>query len=324
MSFDWRLLEILADGEFHSGEELGGSLDVSRAAIWKQLQKIEESLGVKFESIKGRGYRLIDGLELLSEEEIAKGLPESGFSLNIVRQIDSTNRLAAELAGERPARGLVVLAELQSAGRGRRGRQWVSPFGKNIYCSIVWVFDSGIAALEGLSLAVGVGVVRALRKSGIHGTGLKWPNDVLHEGRKLAGILLEMAGDVSGQCQVVIGIGINVVGMSSADAEGIGQPWTDANSVAGRCVSRNTLAAHLIAELLVLLRGFESRGFSQFYDEWAELDCTNGNRVTMHIGEQQIHGTAAGVDASGAFRMETDVGVQLFHGGEVSLRVDHS
>ncbi|MFT3929842.1 MAG: bifunctional biotin--[acetyl-CoA-carboxylase] ligase/biotin operon repressor BirA [Spongiibacteraceae bacterium] len=322
MSFDLRLIEILADGEFHSGEELGEMLAISRAAIWKQLQKIEEALSLKFESVKGRGYRLVGGLELLSPNRIAQSIPGSlPCSLRIVQQVDSTNRLAAELAAENAARGCVVLAEQQLAGRGRRGRKWVSPFARNLYCSLVWEFDSGIAALEGLSLAVGVAVARALRAVGIGDAALKWPNDVLHNERKLAGILLEMTGDISGRCQVVIGIGINVDMSKTVVADAIDQPWTDAITAAGKAVSRNELASILISEVLGLLVEFESVGFSRFMDEWKRLDYTFGKSVGVHVGDQVVIGTAAGVDAAGALGVDTEFGRQWFHGGEVSLRV---
>lgn len=322
MSFDLRLLEILADGEFHSGEELGESLEISRAAIWKQLQKIEETLSLKFESIKGRGYRLIGGLELLSQKRIVEGIPKSlPCALHIAQQIDSTNRLAAELAAKSVARGCVVLAEQQLAGRGRRGRKWVSPFARNIYCSLVWEFDSGIAALEGLSLAVGVAVVRALRAVGVDAAALKWPNDVLHNERKLAGILLEMTGDVSGRCQVVVGVGINVDMSNTAITDAIDQPWTDATTAAGKYVSRNELAANLITHILQLLVEFEAAGFSRFLDEWKMLDYTFGKSVSVHVGDQVVMGEAAGVDAAGALGVDTEFGRQWFHGGEVSLRV---
>ena len=322
MSFDWRLLERLADGDFHSGEELGELLGVTRAAVWKQLQKIEEALSLEFESVKGRGYRLVDGIELLDGAQISSGISDTlTYSLHIARQVDSTNRLAVELAREGMARGCVVLAEQQSAGRGRRGRHWVSPFARNIYCSIVWEFDSGVAALEGLSLAVGVGVVRALRACGVNDAVLKWPNDVLHNQRKLAGILLEMTGDVSGRCQVVIGVGINVAMANFKSLVSIDQPWTDANTAAGKSVSRNALASNLIMQLLLLLAEFETEGFARFHCDWAALDCMCGKPVTVCVGEQMLHGVAAGVDGSGALAVDTELGRQWFHGGEVSLRV---
>ncbi len=322
MSFDWRLLEILADGEFHSGEDLGVALGISRAAIWKQLQKLEDSLSVKIESVRGRGYCLVDPPELLNSERILSSIPRSiPYSLHILRQTNSTNTDAAHFAAQGLARGCVVLAEQQAAGRGRRGRKWVSPFARNIYCSLAWEFDAGAAALEGLSLAVGVAVVRALHLSGVEGVTLKWPNDAVHNERKLAGILLEMTGDVSGRCQVVVGVGINVSMSDWGGAEEIDQPWTDACTIAGRRVSRNELAANLIDALLRLLRDFEVSGFARFHEEWSALDCMRDKPVVVRMGDQVVLGTAAGVDASGALAVDTDTGRQWFYGGEVSLRL---
>lgn len=322
MSFDWRLLELLSDGDFHSGEEFGALLGVSRAAVWKQLQKMEEELAVQLESAKGRGYRLIGGLELLDEGQILRNIPNDlSYSLHLIRQTDSTNALAMDYARDGATRGCVVLAEQQLAGRGRRGRCWISPFARNIYCSVVWEFDSGAAALEGLSLAVGVGVIRALRELGVSDAFIKWPNDILHSQRKLAGILLEMAGDVSGCCQVVVGVGINVAMGNTDAAMAIDQPWTDVDTAAGRRISRNDLASALIVQLLRVLAEFESGGFGRFRSEWSEFDCTYRKAVTVHVGEQVLQGVAAGVDAGGALVVDTVSGRQLFHGGEVSLRV---
>lgn len=316
------ILATLADGAFHSGEELGAVLGVSRTAVWKQLQKLQETTGLQLESVKGRGYRLREGLELLDNSVIMAALPAPISpllnNLELLDHVDSTNRLALLRAQEGAARGHTIVAEQQSAGRGRRGRQWVSPFGRNIYCSVIWHFDGGAAALEGLSLAVGVAVARALNTMGVEGIGLKWPNDVVWHGRKLAGILLEMAGDASGRCQVIIGIGINV---AMAEANGIDQPWVDAQTAAGRPVSRNQLLAQLLAELLPLLVRFEDEGFACCREDWAALDSFAGQPVAVHLGEQVILGVAGGVNASGALLVDTPQGRQAFHGGEVSLRL---
>ena len=188
------LLRAIADGEFHSGEELARLLGVSRTAVWKQLQKIQAQTGLELESVKGRGYRLAQPLELLDSDRVLAGLAAPVRNLlaqfEVYEEIDSTNRLALLRALESGCRGHVIVAERQTAGRGRRGRQWISPFGRNIYCSTIWEFDGGAAALEGLSLAVGVAVASALTDVGVRGVGLKWPNDVVGGGRKLAGILL--------------------------------------------------------------------------------------------------------------------------------------
>jgi len=320
-----QLLDTLADGQFHSGEELGELLGVSRTAVWKQLQKLQELTDLSLESIKGRGYRLVGGLELLDAKRITAVLSPDAqpllSALNILDQVDSTNHLAMVEAQAGAGRGYTVTAEQQTAGRGRRGRAWVSPFGRNIYSSTVWEFDGGAAALEGLSLAVGVAAVKALRAVGLADAQLKWPNDVVWHGRKLAGILLEMTGDASGRCQVTVGVGINVAMTGSHSAESINQPWVDVQSAAGIAVSRNELLGRLLSELLPMLAQFEQAGFSRFRQQWLELDCMAGKAVTVHLGEEVVAGIAAGVDEGGALLVDTPSGRQSFRGGEVSLRL---
>jgi BirA family biotin operon repressor/biotin-[acetyl-CoA-carboxylase] ligase len=320
------LLHTIADGEFHSGEELARLLGVSRTAVWKQLQKIQLETGLPLESVKGRGYRLQQALELLDRDRVISEVGPLLAQLEVHEQIDSTNRLALQRAQEGCGRGHVVVAEQQTAGRGRRGRQWVSPFGRNIYCSAVWEFDGGAAALEGLSLAVGVAVAQALTAIGVRDVGLKWPNDVVWGGRKLAGILLEMVGDAAGRCQVVVGIGINVAMSVSAQTQQIDQPWVDVQTALGGAAapdsaSRNQLLAALLGQLLPTLQQFEREGFSALRAAWSALDSFNGRDVVVHLGERLVLGVAAGVSASGALLVDTDCGRQEFHGGEVSLRL---
>lgn len=317
-----QLLQLMSDGEFHSGEELGRVLAVSRAAIWKQLQKLE-ALGLPLESVRGRGYRLPGGLELLNRDEILAGLGPDVISsvaeLELFESIDSTNRQALARAATGNGHGYICTAEQQTAGRGRRGRRWTTPFAASVSLSVVWQFDGGAAALEGLSLAVGTAVVAALGEQGVSNARLKWPNDVLSDGRKLAGILLEMAGDPAGRCQVVIGIGVNVSLPQIATAD-IDQPWIDANSAAGRTVSRNRLLAAILNHLLPLLQEFERHGFAAFRQRWLELDAYAGRQITLHQGDEVITGTAVGVDATGALLVETPLGCRSFNGGEVTVR----
>jgi BirA family biotin operon repressor/biotin-[acetyl-CoA-carboxylase] ligase len=316
-----RVLHLLADGEIHSGEELGQALGVSRTAVWKQLQKLED-FGIRLQSVKGQGYRLEKGLELLREEGIRGYLsPKAGrllSKLDLAGSIDSTNTRALNEARAGAGSGLVCLAEHQTAGRGRRGRQWVSPYGRNIYLSLVWEFTTGAAAMEGLSLAVGVAIVRALRASGIEGVQLKWPNDILWQERKVAGVLLEMTGDPAGHCQVVIGIGINVA-MLESEAEGIDQQWVSLHSISSE-VSRNKLTADLLNELLPLLVDYQQQGFGPLREEWESLDCFGEREVEIRVGEQVTIGRVLGVNAAGALRLKTADGEQLIYGGEASLR----
>lgn len=319
------LLHTLADGEFHSGEELARLLGVSRTAVWKQLQKMQLQTGLALESVKGRGYRLAQPLELLDPARVGAGLVPAATpllsELEVLEQIDSTNRLALLRAQEGGRRGHVIVAEQQTAGRGRRGRPWVSPFGCNIYCSVLWEFDGGAAALEGLSLAVGVAVAEALVAIGVPDVGLKWPNDVVWSGRKLAGILLEMVGDAAGRCQVVVGIGLNVAMVGDTRAASIDQPWIDVFTARGAPVSRNQLLAALLSSLLPALQCFEREGFASARPAWLALDSFFGREVAVHLGDSVVIGVAAGVGEAGALLVDTPQGRQQFHGGEVSLRL---
>lgn len=324
MSLDLNLLKALSDGAIHSGGELGDLTGVSRAAIWKQLQKLQDLTGLEFESIKGRGYRLAGGIDLLDIAAIKASILPSVqpllSSIELHTQTDSTNRQALLRAQEGARNGHAILAEHQLAGRGRRGRTWVSPFASNLYLSVIWGFESGAGALEGLSLAVGVAIARALSAMGAAEVGLKWPNDVYWQGRKLGGILLEMVGDAAGHCQVVVGVGINV-NMPPQAEQDIDQPWCDLSSVCGQKVSRNRLAGEVLSQLLPVLTQFEREGFAAFRAEWAALDYIVGKPVVLHMGGRMLLGTAAGVGDTGALAIDTDGGRQWFHGGEVSLRL---
>jgi BirA family biotin operon repressor/biotin-[acetyl-CoA-carboxylase] ligase len=317
------LLPLLADGEFRSGQDLADALGVSRTAVWKQLKKLGE-LGLQIESVKGRGYRIPGGIELLDDAAIRSALqPEATgllSSLEILETVGSTNAEAMRRTEQVTATGLVCTAEQQTAGRGRRGRQWISPFARNIYLSLVWEFHQGVAALEGLSLAVGVAVARALATCGIGPVQLKWPNDVLFDGSKLGGILLEMTGDAAGACQVVVGVGLNV-SMPPASAAAIDQAWTDIETISGgEHPGRNALLAAMLNELLPLVAGFENRGFAHWRQDWQTLDAFSGANVVLNTGGAQVAGVARGVDERGALQLETTTGVQSVFGGEISMR----
>ncbi|MGA7800139.1 MAG: biotin--[acetyl-CoA-carboxylase] ligase, partial [Gammaproteobacteria bacterium] len=210
--------------------------------------------------------------------------------------------------------------ECQRAGRGRRGRSWVSPFASNIYLSLLWRFPSSPAALSGLSLAAGIGVLRALRELGLDDAGLKWPNDILCRGRKVAGVLLDMAGESGGPSHVVVGVGVNV-GMPSGAALCIDQPWTDLTRLAGGEVSRNRLAGRLIEHLLEVMAIFEHAGFEAFMDEWQRYDLVAGREVQLLLPDGVIFGKANGIDPSGALLVRTGGEARRFASGEVSLRM---
>lgn len=316
-----QLLRLLSDGKYHSGRELGESLAVSRTAVWKQLHKLDE-LGLVLESNRGRGYRLPGGLELLDAESIEREAEWPGLSVTVEPVVDSTNARLMAVAAQSD-NGALCLAEQQSAGRGRRGRPWVSPFGRNLYMSMLWQFDGGAGVLEGLSLAVGVCVAESLESMGFSGVSLKWPNDILVEGEKLAGVLLEMTGDPAGVCQVVIGVGVNL--SMPPDAAGkIDQPWVDLQQLAQRQglspVSRNQLAGKIAGALARMLSSFAVEGFGRWREPWLARAAFLGEAVNLHTVSQVRQGRFAGVNGSGALLLDTDHGQEAVYGGEVSVR----
>jgi BirA family biotin operon repressor/biotin-[acetyl-CoA-carboxylase] ligase len=318
MTLRHSLLSKLADGAFHSGDALGRELGVSRTAVWKALRDCE-ALGLGLHAVRGRGYRLSQPLELLDEEVIRRQLGDESrqqlAQLSLHEQIDSTN---SWLLGQDRIHAHAVLAEYQQAGRGRRGRDWVSPYAANVYLSLGWCFAGGPAALAGLSLATGVAVARALAGFGIKGVGLKWPNDLYLGDAKLGGILLELRGEQEGPCEAIAGIGLNVH-MPRSPAATIEQPWTDLAAHTD-ALSRNTLVARLLDELMTMFETFSEQGFLACHDDWQALDIFRGREVVLETPRSQVRGIARGVDSNGALLLENAAGMQRFHAGEVSLR----
>lgn len=316
-----RLLALLADGEFHSGEGLGEALGISRAAVWKHVAAISE-LGLEVERLPGQGYRLHRPLELLSETSISGLLADATRArlgeLRVIDSVDSTNALLMREYDASDDRVVACLAEQQTAGRGRRGRPWYSPFGANLYFSISWPFASLPPDFSALSLAMGVAARRALVSLGVD-VQLKWPNDLYARGRKLGGILLEMRGEPPGPCRVVAGIGINV-SMPEQAAEAVDQPWIDATTLLGEAPSRNALAAALLDCWVEGLATFECSGFSGFHREWRLADLLAGQEVVVVDAAQRWQGRARGVAGDGALEVETGGGVKRFVAGDASLR----
>jgi len=311
-------LNLLKDGRFHSGEALGATLGVSRSAVWKQLQHLESELNLTIHKVRGRGYQLAVPLNLLDAEAIA------GFELGlqwptfIQQSLDSTNAEGLRLAAAGQAAPFVVLAERQTAGRGRRGRQWVSPFAENLYYSLVLRVEGGMRQLEGLSLIVGLAVMRTLQAFGLSGVGLKWPNDVLVNGKKITGILLELVGDPADVCHVVLGIGINVNMQVNDD---IDQLWASMRSETGQPIDRNHLVAVLNQQLQHELARHARYGFAAFQEEWEQAHLWQGRLVSLVAGSTRIDGVARGVDGQGALRLEVDGVEKSYSGGELSLRL---
>lgn len=307
------LLKLLGDGKFHSGEELGAALQVSRSAVWKRLQNLEREYGVVVQSVRGRGYRLAEPLIPIDPQQV-----QAPWPVEVQFSVDSTNAEVMRRLDAGASTPFAIVAERQTAGRGRRGRAWVSPFGANLYCTLGISVRGGPKELEGLSLVVGLAVVRAIQSLGIGGVGLKWPNDILLDGRKLAGILLELTGDPADLCSVAIGIGINV-NMRAADA--IDQPWTSLRASSGVAVDRNQLLSALSQELERHLARHRVQGFAASQAEWESLHLWQGREVCLSTASKQIVGRALGIDEQGALRLEVDGVESRFSGGELSLRL---
>ena len=310
------LLKLLKDGRFHSGQALGAALGVSRSAVWKQLQHLESDLNLSIHKVRGRGYQLAAPLELLEQEQ----LDSSPWPVLIHHSLDSTNAEALRAIDSGAAAPFVVTAERQTAGRGRRGRKWVSPFAENIYYSLVLRMDGGMRQLEGLSLVVGLAVLSALRAVGLSDAGLKWPNDVLVGNKKIAGILLELVGDPADVCHVVLGIGINV---NMRLASEVDQAWTSVFLESGRLVNRNTLISRLNDSLLMYLKRHAAEGFTAIQTEWEQNHLWQGREVSLIAGVHQVDGTVMGIDQQGALRMSVNGEVKVYSGGELSLRLRH-
>jgi len=319
------IVQKLISGAFFSGEQLGSELGISRAAVAKHIKSLQE-LGLDIFSVSGRGYKLAHDISLFDEQAISAALPDYQNKLFVLPVIHSTNDfLKEQLANDGLVQGAVCMAEAQTAGRGRQGRKWVSPFGCSLYFSMYWEFTGGFQAISGLSLAVGLAVVRTLSALGANNVGLKWPNDVYWDGKKLAGILVDVEGNMHDQCQAIIGLGINIA--LPNNVESIDQPYVDLKTVLASCeqqeVDKNQLVINIIATLNTIMAQFELQGLAPFVDEWNALDVFQDKPVRLIHGEHEIAGLAKGIDPSGALRLQiTDESgnavIRSFFGGEVS------
>ncbi len=317
---DRQLLAKLGAGRL-SGDALARELGQTRAAIWKRIQGLRAA-GIEIDGRAGDGYQLQQHLDLLDAEAITTLLPPALKplldALEVAWTVGSTNtELLRCSAPERGAR--VLLAERQTGGRGRRGRAWASPLAAHVYLSVLRGFAGGLSRLGGLSLVAGVAVAEALRAHGVANVGLKWPNDIVVDGQKLGGLLVEGGGEFAGPARAVIGLGINVR-MPAAFATGITQPWTDLATLLGNDIERNAVVAWLLAALLPALEAFERDGLAPFLPRYAALDSLAGRTVRVDDGGVMHEGQALGLADDGALRVRIDGSERVFHAGEVSVR----
>ncbi|MGM3173493.1 bifunctional biotin--[acetyl-CoA-carboxylase] ligase/biotin operon repressor BirA [Dickeya lacustris] len=309
-----KIISILSDGEFYSGEYLGEIIGMSRAAINKHIQTIKE-WGVDVFTVTGKGYALAGPMQLL-DAEIIRSQVISGH-IAVLPVIDSTNQYLLDRL-DSLASGDACIAEYQQSGRGRRGRQWFSPFGSNLYLSLYWRLEQGPAAAVGVSLVIGIIMAEVLRNLGAQDVRVKWPNDLYLNDKKLAGILVELNGRTGDAAHLVIGAGINLK-MSSSGTAVINQEWINLQE-AGIDVDRNVLAVKLITELRHALTVYEQRGLSPFIPRWIELDNFYNRPVRLIVGSRDIKGIDKGIDSQGALLLEQDGEISSYIGGEISLR----
>lgn len=311
----YRLLARLSHDESVGGQRLAEELGLSRAAVWKQVEKLRKT-GLAIEADRGRGYRLARPVSLLDQEALGGEAAAHGLELEIHPELDSTNRFLSDLLADR-RHARVVIAEYQTGGRGRRGRQWWSPPAAGLCFSLGWRFECGMMRLGALSLVVGLAAASALRDACGLDISLKWPNDLIHGGRKLGGCLVEIGGHADGPCDAVIGIGINAHLPETFDP---GQPWTDLWRATGDG-RRDRLAMALFSALPPMLRQLEAHGFEGISPEWAKRDALAGQslRVTMPDGSTRA-GVAVGVSPRGGLYLEAGGVTEELVMGEVSIR----
>jgi BirA family biotin operon repressor/biotin-[acetyl-CoA-carboxylase] ligase len=311
------LLSILNDNTFHSGETLGVTLGISSAEISNHI-KVLTTLGLDILSVRGKGYCLYQRLMLLNTQKIREQLDSThSADVEVLNVIGSTNQYLKDKSID-VENGHTCLAEAQTAGRGRHGRKWVSPYAASLYLSMHWSFSGGYSVLGGLSLAIGVAIVDALNQCGVQGIQLKWPNDIYAQGKKLAGVLIEVEGQIGCNCKAIIGVGLNVA--LPKNVQIIDQPWIDLAQLTDPLINRNFLAGTLINELASSLTLFERDGLKPFISKWRALDIYANKAVKLIIGTQSITGINQGIDENGAILLETEQGVKAYHGGEISVR----
>lgn len=314
------LIELLSDGEIHSGESLAAQLGVSRTAVWKQIRRAMDE-GVEVATVRGRGYQLVSRVDLLDREVILQGLSpahQKQLALTVLDEVDSTNAEVIRQIGCGAAGMPVVIADCQTAGRGRRGRVWQSPRGENLYLSMGLTFHGGFGVLDGLSLVLGVAVANALEGLGVPRIGLKWPNDIFLPDGKLGGILVELQGELEeGVVQVIAGIGLNVH-MDRVD--GVDQPWSSLDRACPEVDwSRNRIGAAVIDAILDALPIFTDSGFRDFRAPWQKRDIFKGQPLQARGGD--LEGSGVGIDEAGNYQIQTANGIVPVRAGEISLRV---
>jgi BirA family transcriptional regulator, biotin operon repressor / biotin---[acetyl-CoA-carboxylase] ligase len=317
-----KLITILNDGHFHTGDEIGEKLNITRAAIWKSTEKLAD-YGIAIQSVKSKGYALSEPLLLLDSKKIKLTLSEKIINLidlEILETTPSTNEQLKNITKKSPF--TIVLSEQQTQGKGRLGRNWHSPFGQNIYFSCHYRFQKDVSKLAGLSLVVALATINALHKfQSKNRFAIKWPNDILVDAKKLAGILIEINAEAHGLADVIMGVGINC-NMLHIKPDHIDAPWTSLRQISGEFADRNELVAALITYVVDYIQKFEVSGLSPFITEWRKYDYLSGKTITVANGNaKELTGVATGIDKQGHLLLKLDNGnIQTFSSGDTTLR----
>jgi BirA family biotin operon repressor/biotin-[acetyl-CoA-carboxylase] ligase len=310
------LVKILNDQCLHSGHDLSLALNISRNAVWKHINQLMK-YGIEIEALQSMGYRLKTPLCLLSETEIVSRLRTPDLRFELLGSVASTNDFSKECQDNLPVQ--FRLAEHQTQGRGRFNRAWVAPFGANILLSCRFELPQDLSHCGGLSLCVGLAVVKALQEFGLEDLACKWPNDILYRQQKLAGILIELQGEAHGVTQAIIGVGCNV-NMSAQQLEGIGRPAVSLQEILGGVQDRNHIAALLMDNLNAYLKRFAQQGFADFQGEWYACDALRGQALSLHLGALMVQGVSMGIDPLGQLLLRLPSGeIKAFSAGEASL-----
>ncbi len=311
-----KIVKILNDGQYHDGDSMGELLQLTRSAVWKTVKKLQ-NYGVNIDSIKGKGYLLQEPLLLMNHHEIKNNIPKN-IEISVFETIDSTNQYLKQFKNNKHPK--ICIAEQQTAGKGRFNREWHSPFGKNIYLSCLYPFQKDVSELAGLSLLTSLAVIKTLNEMGVNKhLFVKWSNDIVFNGKKLAGNLIEIQAETHAACQAIIGIGLNV-NMLHDEENKISQHWTAVCQILHQYIDRNDLCIRLINHLIAYLKKFETQGFEIFIDEWDKVDYLKNKFISLHIFNEKITGKVLGINSQGYLLLQQNDGkVRVCSSGEAGL-----
>lgn len=315
------IIRKMQDGHWVSGSQLAAELNISRTAVWKHMHALETHTLVLQKHTK-KGYRLTEPLFLLDETQIKSGLNSAFMAENpefhFLQSTESTNLFCRKITSA--SKWLICCSEEQTAGKGRMGRQWVSPFAQNIYCTLKWLYHDSLEKLSGLSLAVSIALHRALSPyvEAEH-LKIKWPNDLLYSGKKLSGILIEITSEPHNASQIIIGFGINI--NTNTDLQALSEhPHCSLRDVTAKCYNRNPIISACLNHLHQVLTGFNEEGLKPFMAEWDAHDALYNQTVAIHQHHQTYYGIAKGISLSGHLQLQTSEGIVDITIGDASIQ----